>query len=55
MYRSELPSVERHGDLYIQDIADSEYHILDPSKLNVHRLNEMVRTVYTQTVKSVEV
>lgn len=49
IYRAaDLPgAVERHGggaDLYIQDIADSEYHILDPSKLNVHRYNgTMVR------------
>lgn len=42
IYRNNLNTMERHGDLYIQDIADTEYCILDPAKLNVHRLNESV-------------
>lgn len=49
VYRTDLPNMERHGDLYIQDIADSEYHILDPSKLNVQRLNEQVRYFETSS------
>lgn len=52
IYRTDMPNVERHGDLYIQDIADSDYRILDPAKLNVQRLNEQVNQLPNDLVKT---
>ena len=45
LYRANLAeysTTDQHGDIYIQDIAETEYRILDPSRLNVHRLNDQV-------------
>lgn len=39
---AEYSTMDQQGDIYIQDIAETEYRILDPARLNLHRLNEQV-------------
>lgn len=45
IYRANLEDIsplEQHSDLFVQDIAETEYRILDPAKLNVQKLNDQV-------------
>jgi len=47
---AEYSTMDQHGDIYIQDIAETEYRILDPTRLNLHRLNEQVQIMFTDII-----
>lgn len=41
-HTSDLAAADKQGDLFIQDIADTEYSILDPAKLHMRTYNKPV-------------